>query len=57
MTLVLEPGEGLTWGILDKAMFALPVFMDWFGYVGVSFQIGGLGSEVFGVGHVIGGFG
>ena len=55
VTLVLEPGPYLTWGMLAKSMFAFPLFMDWFGYVGLKYEIRDLGANVYASGYIIGG--
>lgn len=55
VTLVLEPGPLLTWGMLAESMFAVPLFMELFGYVGLKFQIRDLGAVVYGSGYIIGG--
>ena len=53
VTLVLEPGPDLTWGLLAKLGFAFPLFMSLYEYVEFKFDITTLAGGFYAKGYII----
>ncbi len=53
VTLVLDPGPDLTWGVLARAGFVFPMFMSLWEYVGLKFEIWNLTGGLYGSGYIV----